>query len=75
MMLSTVTAFTYDYVAHMPAMFVIYLALTYFVTGSTFVSMPILFAKVFGPEVGSQAYSYFFTANSLSSIALSLVVE
>lgn len=51
--LSTILSLTYDYIASYPSLFVMYLSLSYFVMGSTFVSMPIFFAKVFGPEVGS----------------------
>jgi hypothetical protein len=49
----TAVALSYDTVARYQYVFVFYLCLTYFVMGSTFVSLPILFAKVFGPEVGS----------------------
>jgi predicted MFS family arabinose efflux permease len=53
MFMSTVLSFTFQYVAHNRTLFIIYLALTYFVTGAIFVSLPIYYAKIFGPDVGS----------------------
>ena len=40
-----------------------------------FVSMPIYYALVFGPEIGSQAYAYFFTSNALSTLVFSFLVS
>lgn len=51
--MSTFLAFTYDFLGHIQSIFMLYLAASYFVTGAIFVSMPIYFAKVFGPETGS----------------------
>lgn len=51
--LSIMLSFSYFYVATNQIGFTIYLALSFFVSGSIFVSMPIYYARVFGPEVGS----------------------
>jgi predicted MFS family arabinose efflux permease len=53
MFMSTVLSFTFQYVAQNRTLFIIYLSLTYFVTGAIFVSLPIFYAKIFGPDVGS----------------------
>ena len=51
--LSTILPLTYIYVAKSDYLFALYLALSYYVAGSIFVSMPIYYARIFGPEVGS----------------------
>lgn len=72
--LSAFLPLTIDYVAHYKSFFLIYLALSYFVMGAIFVSLPIYYARVYGPETGSQAYSFFFTSNSISTLVLSYIV-
>jgi hypothetical protein len=51
--LSMTLSLTYHYIASNDIAFAIYLSLSYFVAGSIFVSMPIFYARVYGPEVGS----------------------
>lgn len=51
--LSMTLSLTYSMVAKNDILFALYLSLSYFVSGSIFVSMPIYYARVFGPEVGS----------------------
>jgi hypothetical protein len=51
--LSSALAFTFDHTANYEALFVIYMAASYYVMGSIFVSMPIYFAGIFGADVGS----------------------
>jgi hypothetical protein len=53
LLLSIALAFTYAFICHLEYAFAIYLGLTYFVSGAIFVSMPIYYARMFGPEVGS----------------------
>lgn len=53
LLMSTILGLTFDLVAHIEEAFIIYLACSYFVTGAIFVSMPIYYAKTFGPETGS----------------------
>ena len=73
--LSTFLPLTYMYVAESDYLFAFYLAMSYYVAGSIFVSMPIYFAKIFGPEVGSQTYAYFFTSNAVATLLFSFVVS
>jgi len=73
--LSTFLPLTYMYVAESDHLFAIYLAMSYYVAGSIFVSMPIYFARIFGPEVGSQTYAYFFTSNAVATLLFSFVVS
>lgn len=37
--------------------------------------MPIYYAIAFGPEIGSQAYAYFFTSNAVATLLFSFVVS
>ena len=73
--LSMILALTFPMVASNDFIFGVYLSLSYFISGSIFVSMPIYYAKVFGPEIGSQAYAYFFTSNAVSTLMFSFVVK
>ncbi|CDW87962.1 major facilitator superfamily protein [Stylonychia lemnae] len=72
---SVILSFTYVLVARFHHSFALYLAITYFIQGSVQVSMPIYYARIFGPEIGSQAYSYFLTSNSISTLLFSFVVS
>jgi hypothetical protein len=74
-LLSTLLSFTFDFVAPYEPTFILYLSATFFVNGAIFVSPPIYFAKVYGPETGIQAYAFFFTANSISMLILSVIVN
>lgn len=75
MMLSIFLSFTYSMISYLDYAFALYLGLSYFVSGAVFVSMPIYYARMFGPEVGSQCYAYFFTSNSISYLSFSFVVS
>ena len=72
--LSSTLALTFDHTANYEVLFTIYMAASYYVMGSIFVSMPIYFAGIFGADVGSQVYCFFFTSNSLSSLIFSFFV-
>lgn len=61
-----ICAATYDLIVSIKSLFTLYLCGTYFISGAIYVSMPIYYASVFGSDVGSEAYTYFFTANSSS---------
>jgi fucose permease len=74
MALAAVLSFTYVYVASDKIMFFIYLSLTDYIGGSTSVSLPIFYAKIFGPEAGSQAYSICCLANPSSAFVFSFIV-
>lgn len=50
---SVILSYTFSYVADYPIAFMIYLALSYYIAGSVFVSTPVFYGKVFGPEIGS----------------------
>eukprot|EP00347_Sterkiella_histriomuscorum_P001440 403372029 len=73
--LSMFLSYTYIYIAKNDYAFASYLALSYFISGSIFVSMPIYYAKAFGPEVGSQCYAYFFTSNAVATLLFSFIVS
>lgn len=75
LVISTLLGMTYDLVAHIEELFILYLAGSYFVTGSIFVSLPIYYANVFGAETGSKAYSYFFSSNAAAMMMLSFIVS
>ncbi len=75
MFTSTVVSLTFFYVAEYEYIFLILLGLSYFVHGSIFVVMPIYYGKMFGPEIGSQAYALFFTSNSIATLCFSAVVR
>eukprot|EP00347_Sterkiella_histriomuscorum_P015761 403355779 len=72
---SIVLSFSFSYVADYKIGFMLYLALSYYVSGSVFVSTPVYYGKVFGPEIGSQAYAYFFTSNAIACLSFSYVVR
>ena len=68
---SILISLTFSLVAHNRIAFLIYLAFTYYISGSVFVSIPVFFGKIFGPEIGSQSYAYLFTSNALTCISFS----
>ena len=51
--LSTILSLTYPTISQKDFIFGVYLALSYFISGSIFGVMPIFFANIFGPEIGS----------------------
>ena len=53
LMLSIVMSFSFNFLADKKIFFMIFLAGTYFISGSVFVSTPVFYGKVFGPEIGS----------------------
>lgn len=57
------------------AVFMVYLCLAHFIMGSIFVGMPTFYAQIFGAELGSQTYSYFFTSSCFSTLLLALIVS
>lgn len=67
-------AFTFEFIADYPGMFMVYLAISFYINGTVVVAMPCYYAKIFGPESGSQAFPYFNTSNSISQLAFSAVV-
>jgi hypothetical protein len=69
-----VTSMTIMEYGSSPAVFTVQLCITHYIMGSIFVGMPTFFAQIFGPELGSMTYSYFFTSNCFSTLLLSLVV-
>lgn len=74
LILQLVLAFTYNLVGATGALYFTWLALTNIVQGGVFVSTCTFFGKTFGAEIGSKAYSYLFTAYSISGICLAIVV-
>ena len=74
LVLSTALAFSYECISSNEYLFALYLGLTYFVSGAIFISMPIYYAQSFGPEIGSQAYAFFFTSNAFAGLAFSFIV-
>jgi len=75
LLLSMVLSFSFNFVAENKILFMIFLAGTYFISGSVFVSTPVFYGKVFGPEIGSQAYAYFFTSNAIAVLSFSYIVR
>lgn len=69
-----VLSLTFDYVASQPAVFLVCLCINNMIQGATFTSTCILYGNMFGPEVGSKAYSYFFRSYSISAIILAVTV-
>ncbi len=67
-------AMTFTLIAHNQNLFFIWLLLTNGVMGAAFVSTCTLFGKTFGSDVGSKAFSYFFTSYSLSGVILAATV-
>lgn len=54
--------------------FCVYFSISLFLRGASSVSQPIFFAQTFGAEVAAQAFSVFFTAQSISPLILSGVI-
>ncbi|CDW88082.1 major facilitator superfamily protein [Stylonychia lemnae] len=75
LLMSITLSFTFNYFAQYKFMFLIFLAGTFFISGSVFVSTPVFYGKVFGPEIGSQAYAYFFTSNAIAVLSFSYIVR
>lgn len=57
---------TYILILRKEFLFILYLCCSYYVFGSLYVVMPIYYARVFGSEIGSESYSYFYTSNATS---------
>lgn len=72
---SAFCSFTFMQVAANELLFIIYLGAAFFISGSVFVAMPVFYGKIFGPEVGSQAYALFFTSNSFATMTFSFIVR
>jgi hypothetical protein len=75
MVLAVILSSTFMLVAGNWWAFSVYYCLSLFLRGSSSVSQPIFFATVFGPEVASQAFSIFFTAQSISPLILSGIIS
>jgi len=74
LLVQIVLAVTFPYIVDQKWLFFVWLCFTNIVQGSIFVSVTTLFAKMFGPDIGSQAFSYFFTSYSISGLVLAMTV-
>jgi MFS family permease len=75
MVLATIMSATFMLVADNWWLFSVYYCISLFLRGSSSVSQPIFFATVFGPDVASQAFSFFFTAQSISPLILTGIIS
>ena len=53
LVLQIILSFTYDLFASNGTLFIVYLSSSYFLVGCIYLSMPVFYGKVFGPELGS----------------------
>jgi hypothetical protein len=75
LLIEAAIALTYIYVYYNAYLFTAYISISFYINGTVYVAMPIYYAGVFGPEIGSQAYGYFFSANAFGNLFLSVLVN